>query len=194
MNQKILAVCIFFAALISVTNCTQKEKNVPVSTVEISKDSLIKKGEYLVTILGCNDCHSPKRMGAKGPEIIPELMLSGYPADRPFGNVTKGALADGWALFNADLTAGVGPWGASFAGNLTSDETGIGNWSLDQFNIALTQGKYKGLTSGRTLLPPMPWINYINMKSEDVKAIYTYLMSTKPVKNVVPAPITPDKL
>lgn len=194
MIQKILVFFIFFAALVSITNCAQKEQKVSDTTVEVSKDSLIKKGEYLVTILGCNDCHSPKRMGANGPEIIPELMLSGYPSDRPFGKVSKDALADGWALFNGDLTAGVGPWGASFAGNLTSDPTGIGEWSLDQFKIALTQGKYKGMADGRPLLPPMPWFNYINMKHEDVEAIYTYLMSTKPVKNIVPAPITPDKL
>jgi hypothetical protein len=84
--------------------------------------------------------------------------------------------------------------GCLFAGNLTSDPTGIGEWSLDQFKIALTQGKYKGMADGRPLLPPMPWFNYINMKHEDVEAIYTYLMSTKPVKNIVPAPITPDKL
>jgi hypothetical protein len=194
MIQKILVFFIFFAALVSITNCAQKEQKVSATTVEVSKDSLIKKGEYLVTILGCNDCHSPKRMGANGPEIIPELMLSGYPSDRPFGKVSKDALADGWALFNGDLTAGVGPWGASFAGNLTSDPTGIGEWSLDQFKIALTQGKYKGMADGRPLLPPMPWFNYVNMKHEDVEAIYTYLMSTKPVKNIVPAPITPDKL
>ena len=194
MIQKILVFFIFFAALVSITNCAQKEQKVSATTVEVSKDSLIKKGEYLVTILGCNDCHSPKRMGANGPEIIPELMLSGYPSDRPLGKVSKDALADGWALFNGDLTAGVGPWGASFAGNLTSDPTGIGEWSLDQFKIALTQGKYKGMADGRPLLPPMPWFNYINMKHEDVEAIYTYLMSTKPVKNIVPAPVTPDKL
>jgi hypothetical protein len=113
MIQKILVFFIFFAALVSITNCAQKEQKVSATTVEVSKDSLIKKGEYLVTILGCNDCHSPKRMGANGPEIIPELMLSGYPSDRPFGKVSKDALADGWALFNGDLTAGVGPWGAS---------------------------------------------------------------------------------
>jgi hypothetical protein len=194
MNNKNLMISLAFVASLLMAQCTTKEKNMPVVAVEVTKDSLIKKGEYLVTILGCNDCHSPKRMGAMGPEIIPELMLSGYPADRPLGTVTKGAIADGWALFNADLTVGIGPWGATFAGNLTSDETGIGNWSLDQFKIALTQGKYKGLADGRPLLPPMPWVNYINMKNEDVEAIYTYLMSTKPVKNVVPAPITPDKI
>jgi len=194
MNQKIVIFSIFIIAVGGLTNCTQKEKTTVETSTEVTKDSLIKKGEYLVTILGCNDCHSPKRMGEKGPELIPELMLSGYPSDRPLGTVSKSVLADGWALFNADLTAGVGPWGASFAGNLTSDETGIGNWSLEQFKIALTQGKYKGLADGRMLLPPMPWFNYVNMKNEDIEAIYTYLQSTSPVKNVVPAPITPDKL
>lgn len=69
--------------------CAQKEKETAAVNTEITQDSLIKNGEYLVTILGCNDCHSPKRMGANGPEIIPELTLSGYPSDRPLGQVKK---------------------------------------------------------------------------------------------------------
>lgn len=194
MNNKNLIILLTFMVTLFAAGCAQKEKETAAVNTEITQDSLIKNGEYLVTILGCNDCHSPKRMGANGPEIIPELMLSGYPSDRPLGQVTKNAISDGWALFNADLTCGIGPWGATFAGNLTPDETGIGNWSLEQFKTALTKGKYKGLDDGRMLLPPMPWINYVNMKDADVKAIYSYLMSIKPVKNVVPAPIPPGEL
>jgi uncharacterized protein YlbG (UPF0298 family) len=40
----------------------------------------------------------------------------------------------------------------------------------------------------------MPWINYVNMKDADVEAIYSYLKSIKPVKNVVPSPIPPGEL
>jgi hypothetical protein len=40
----------------------------------------------------------------------------------------------------------------------------------------------------------MPWQNYIGMKDEDLKAVFAYLKSTKPVKNVVPSPIAPDKM
>ena len=160
----------------------------------MSNEDLIKKGEYLVTTIGCNDCHSPKKMGERGPEIIPELMLSGYPGDRPVQKVSAEALNSGWGLFNPDLTSFVDPWGQSFAGNLTSDPTGIGNWTEEQFKKALTQGKFKGIDGGRILLPPMPWTNWVNMKDEDVKAIFLYLKSTPPVRNIVPAPIPPDAL
>jgi len=161
---------------------------------EMTDEDYILKGEYLVTMIGCNDCHSPKRMGERGPEIIPELMLSGYPGERPIQKASAEALNDGWGLLNADLTSFVGPWGQSFAANLTSDPTGIGNWTEEQFKKALTQGKFKGLEGGRMLLPPMPWQNWMAMKDEDVKAIYLYLKSTPPVKNVVPAPISPENL
>jgi hypothetical protein len=32
----------------------------------------------------------------------------------------------------------------------------------------------------------MPWQNFAQMKDEDLKAIFAYLQSTKPVRNVVP--------
>ena len=44
------------------------------------------------------------------------------------------------------------------------------------------------------LLPPMPWFNFTNLEENDLKAIFAYLKSTKPVSNVVPAPIPPDQL
>jgi hypothetical protein len=94
----------------------------------------------------------------------------------------------GWSLFAPDLTSAVGPWGASFAGNITSDATGIGNWTEENFIRALRKGKYKGLENSRDLLPPMPWFVYKNMTDEDLKSIFAYLKTTKPVENVVPAP------
>lgn len=195
--MKKMSFTLFLIAILEIfalVHCTNSQKEAPAETAAAPGEALVKRGEYLVTILGCHDCHSPKKMGPQGPELIPELMLSGYPADRPLGKVSKDALENGWALFNGDLTAGVGPWGASFAANLTSDETGIGSWSLEQFKKALTQGKAKGLEGGRMLLPPMPWFNFRAMKDEDIEAIFNYLKSTNPVNNVVPAPIPPDGL
>jgi hypothetical protein len=160
----------------------------------VSKEDLIKKGEYLVSTIGCGDCHSPKKMGQRGPEVIPELMLSGYPGERPVPKISVEALKNGWGMFTPDLTSFVGPWGESFAGNITPDQTGIGNWTEEQFKKAITQGKFKGLDGGRMLLPPMPWQNWVNMKDEDVKAIYAYLKSIPPVKNIVPPPIPPETL
>ena len=125
------------------------------------------------------------------PEVIPELMLSGYPGDRPAQEVSIDAFGKGWMLMNADLTAAAGPWGISYAANLTPAENGIGNWSLDQFQRALREGKFKGQENGRMLLPPMPWQNFRNLSDEDIKAIFSYLKSIPPVDNAVPAPVPP---
>lgn len=158
----------------------------------ISDAEIIAKGEYLVGIMGCNDCHSPKRFGEMGPEVIPELLLSGYPADRPIEDMNSELVAKGFSVFYPDLTAARGPWGLTFAANLTPDATGIGSWTEEQFKIALTQGKYKGLENARMLLPPMPWVNYKDMTDEDIHAIFSYLKSINPVENIVPQPIAPN--
>jgi len=160
----------------------------------VIKDSatMVKRGEYLVASIGCDDCHSPKKMGPHGPEVDLELRFSGYPAGRPLAtwdtNTTKS-----WALFNQDLTACVGPWGVSFAGNITSDATGIGNWTEQQFVKCLREGKWKGLDSARPLMPPMPWQNFRKLTDEDLKSIYHFLKTTKPVNNTVPAWMPPGK-
>jgi len=185
--------CFVFIAM-SCTNSNQKpvENNSEVKAV--SPEDIVKRGEYLVTIMGCNDCHSPKKMGPNGPEVIPELLLSGYPSDRPVVKFKDPMIKEGFGMFYPDLTAGAGPWGVSFAANLTPDQSGIGTWTEEQFKIALTQGKFKGIEGSRMLLPPMPWFNYIQMKDEDVSAVFAYLKSIKPVVNVVPQPIPPDQM
>ena len=174
-----------------VSSCTNSQPNseeVLAAAAPSPKDP-VKHGEYLVKIMGCNDCHSPKEMGPNGPQIIPELMLSGYPADRPVVEFNDPMIQQGFAMFYPDLTAAAGPWGITFSANLTPDETGIGNWTVEQFKKALTEGKAKGLDNGRMLLPPMPWFNYTDMTDEDIKAVFLDLESIKPVSNVVPAPV-----
>jgi hypothetical protein len=179
-----------------ITSCSnsQQHSSEDSATVASNLEDIVKHGEYLVTIMGCNDCHSPKKMGTNGPEIIPELMLSGYPGDRPIVKFDDPLIKTGFAMFYPDLTAAAGPWGVSFAGNLTPDETGIGNWTEEQFKKAITEGVYKGLDGGRMLLPTMPWINYASLKGEDVNAIFMYLKSIKPIKNIVPPPVSPDQM
>jgi hypothetical protein len=131
-------------------------------------------------------------MTAQGPAPDFDRLLSGHPSDMPVSKFDT-TTAKRWALFGIGGAYTVGPWGITFSANLTSDETGIGNWTEEQFKKALTEGKSKGLDSNRPLLPPMPWQNYTNIKDEDIKAIFAYLKSTKPVKNMVPAPMTPDQ-
>ena len=173
--------------MLGMASC-QQSGNAPASgdSTQIRTETPAERGAYLVGIMGCHDCHSPKRMGPHGPELIPELLLSGHPAETRLAAPAAGLTTTGWVALSADLTTAVGPWGQTFAANITSDATGIGNWSEAQFRKALTEGKFKGLDNARPLLPPMPWQNYRNIKDEDLKAIFAYLKSTKPVSNVVP--------
>lgn len=189
LQFSLISVLVFVGALVF----SSFNKAEPQKKMQSADDALIKKGEYLVGVLGCGDCHAPKMMTAQGPAPDPALGLSGHPSAIPMPKVNKEALKD-WALFFPTLTMAVGPWGASFAANITPDETGIGSWSYEQFKIAMTQGKSKGIVTARPLLPPMPWQNYVNMKDEDLRAVFAYLKSCKPIHNVVQQPISPDKL
>lgn len=154
------------------------------AVAEVSQDSLIKRGDYLVTAMGCDDCHSPKN--AKH-EVDADLRLSGHPASMPLPPGDTSLFRQGWVLFSMSTTATFGPWGNSYAANITSDSTGIGAWTEEQFFRAIRKGLYKGLEGSRPLLPPMPWMQYKHLNDHDLRAIFTYLKSTKPVKNVVPA-------
>ena len=161
--------------------------------IEYTREELVARGKYLVNTSACHDCHTPKVMTPHGPEFDTTRLLSGYPSSAPTPKVDKDALKD-WILFGQDLTSAAGPWGVSFAANLTSDETGTGNWTEQQFFTAIRKGKYKGLEGSRALMPPMPWQVYSGMTDTDLKAIYEYLKTTKPVSNIVPAPIPPDDI
>ncbi|SIQ84239.1 c-type cytochrome [Pontibacter lucknowensis] len=151
----------------------------------------LKLGEHLVTIAACHDCHTPKKMTDKGMEMDFSRALSGHPATLPPPDVNREEVEKKGLVVTQTLTAWVGPWGISYAANLTSDETGIGNWTEKHFFTAIRQGKHKGLETSRMLLPPMPWDMYKNMTDEELRAVFAYLKSTKPIKNVVPAPQPP---
>lgn len=168
--------------------CTSGVAKTENNSTIISQDSLVKRGSYLVNGIGCDDCHTPKKFGANGPELDMEHRFAGYLSTNPASKVNTSVIKDGWALFALDLTSAVGPWGQSYAANISSDATGIGNWSEEQFIRALREGKSKGLKEGRPLLPPMPWFVYKNMNDTDLKAIFAYLKTSKPVENRVPGP------
>jgi hypothetical protein len=124
-----------------------------------------------------------------GPVPDESLLLSGFPATNAIYTSIEAPM--GWLLFSLDGTCAVGPWGTSFASNLTPDATGIGSWTLAQFSTAMRKGKFKGMENGRTLLPPMPWIGYQELNDEEISAIFSYLKSIPPIENSVPAPIPP---
>lgn len=160
----------------------------------LSQKEMIQKGEYLVTIAGCNDCHTAKKLTPQGPVPDMNLLLSGHPQNSELPYLDPSSIGPGkWVHMNESLTAFAGPWGMTFSANLTPDEqTGIGLWNEEHFINAMRTGKHMG--AGRPILPPMPWFNLAPAKDTDLKAIFAYLKSIKPIKNQVPVPIPPDQI
>ena len=150
------------------------------------------RGKYLVTIMGCNDCHTPWKTTTRGPEPDMTRMLSGHPQD--FAVSGPPARSDGpwvWAATGTN-TAFAGPWGISFTANLTPDpDTGLGTWSVQTFISALRSGRHEG--QGRPILPPMPYPMIRQATDEDLQAIFSYLQSIPPIRNRVPQPIEPPE-
>jgi hypothetical protein len=154
--------------------------------------SQVERGRMLIVGGGCHDCHTPKKMGPNGPEADMDRMLSGHPESEGVPQPFKPIPGSPYVIhINGHLTAWSGDWGVSFAANLTPDEnTGIGIWTEDMFLAALKQGKHMG--KSRPILPPMPWNWYGQLPDEDLKAMFAYLKSIKPIANRVPVPLTPD--
>ncbi|HEU0200937.1 MAG TPA: c-type cytochrome [Burkholderiaceae bacterium] len=151
----------------------------------------LARGKYLVTTSGCNDCHTPWKMGPNGPEPDMSRMLSGHPESLVMPPPPK--LPEGpWIVTaGATNTAWSGPWGVSFTANLTPDrETGLGKWTLKNFVDTIRTGRHMG--RGREILPPMPIPMYKHFNDQDLDAIYSYLRTIPAVKNRVPEPLTPE--
>jgi mono/diheme cytochrome c family protein len=151
---------------------------------------LIKRGQYLVSTVGCNDCHTPMKMGPKGPERDMSRMLSGHPQDIALPPSPLTAPGPWMAVVSGTMTAWSGPWGTSYTRNLTPDkETGLGDWTVDNFIATLKTGRRMG--KGRPILPPMPIEATRNLTDDDLRAIFAYLQSIPPIKNKVPEPLPP---
>ena len=142
----------------------------------------VERGRYLVGITGCHDCHSPKIKG-----MTPDLSrgLSGRPSTTPVPSK-----ADGEVHASLDLTAWTGPWGQTVASNLTPDpETGIGKRYTEATFIRAMRTGMK--PNGTPIQPPMPSEVYQNMTDEDLRGIWAYLQTVKPIRNAVFAGLAP---
>lgn len=155
----------------------------------------VERGKYLAALGGCSDCHTPKVPGPGGAPVPDSArLMSGHPQDLPYPKWTPedGQKNNVAATTNSMFTAWAGPWGVSFAINLTPDrETGIGEWKEETFIQAIRTGKHQGQPSGRDILPPMPWFDMKDLTDADMKAIWAYLWSLPPIKNQAPLPIPP---
>jgi mono/diheme cytochrome c family protein len=122
--------------------------------------TVVERGKYLVTIAGCNDCHTPGGMLGQ-PDA--KRLLAG--SDVGFGDPASGV------------------W---IGGNLTPDmETGLGKWTTWQIMAAITTGE---TPEGRKLSEMMPYPAFSHLTPADAAAIAAYLQSLPPVKNAVPGP------
>jgi hypothetical protein len=160
----------------------------PSDTAVVAKR--VARGAHLVETMGCNDCHTPWKMGPNGPEPDMTKALTGHPSDLempPAPSLPEGP----WVWIGAATnTAFAGPWGVSFTANLTPDkETGLGNWTEEMFIATMRTRRHQG--KGRPLLPPMPAQILAALDDEDIKSVFAYLQSLKPVRNQVPQPIDP---
>lgn len=150
----------------------------------------VARGKYIVSTAGCHDCHTPWKVGPNGPEPDMTLALSGHPEGMKMPPPPK--LGEGpWVWTAAGTnTAFAGPWGVSYTANLTPDRmTGIGIWTEDIFVKTIRTGRHWGVA--RPILPPMPWPAYRNMTDEDLKSVFAYLRTIKPIRNQVPEPLPP---
>jgi hypothetical protein len=199
-KQGTLLLLCTLVGFILLTQCTQKkpdqqlafQETAPAAPVDFNGfESQTEWGKHLVITAGCNDCHTPKKMTNRGPVLDTSMWLAGHPAQMPRIDVDRAEMESKGLVVTMDLTEWVGPWGISFAANLTPDGTGIGNWTEDQFIYALRNGKAKGLPDARPILPPMPWEMIQHMTDGELKAIFAYLRSIKPINNLVPEPVPP---
>lgn len=177
-------------SLTAVVNSSYGSKPVVANKPAFDKQAQIQRGEYLVTIGGCNDCHTPWIMGPKGPEPDMTRSLSGHPQQFVIDTPAQ-IRSDKWGWSGAlTNTAFSGPWGVSFAANLTPDRnTGTGIWTEEIFRNTIRNGRHWGVA--RPLLPPMPWFNYRKMSDEDLNAVFAYIHTLKPIENQVPQPLPP---
>ncbi|HEY3452125.1 MAG TPA: diheme cytochrome c-553 [Myxococcales bacterium] len=154
----------------------------------------VARGQYLVTVASCGDCHTPMSFNAEIGMPTPDMkrMLSGHPKDAPG---PASALAKGdQGVIGPTFTSFKTPVGTANTANLTSDKTGVGGtFTEEQFVKAMRTGKHLGVA--QPILPPMPWMNLARATDADLKAIYAYLKSTPPIANQVPGnQVTPEAL
>jgi mono/diheme cytochrome c family protein len=128
-------------------------------------DPQVERGKYLVSVMGCHDCHTPG------------YFLGHEQTDKFLAGSDIGFSIPGLGVFRAP--------------NLTPDaETGIGKWSTTEIVTALTTGK---IPAGRTLAPIMPWENLSHLTAADATAIAQYLKTIPPIKSEITGPFAPDQ-
>jgi hypothetical protein len=181
------------ALVLVIAACNQQQSSEAPNASAAPQQTHIERGKHLVDTSGCHDCHTPKKLGPRGPEPDMDRALSGHPENVKLAAPYAPPADSPWIVAaNGDLTAWSGPWGISFAANLTPDtNTGLrsGVWTEALFIKAIRTGKHMG--TSRDILPPMPWPMYGLMSDDELRAVWEYLGTIRPITNHVPDPIPP---
>jgi hypothetical protein len=159
---------IAFAAALATLTGVAAEAAEPAKQARLTVEQT--RGRYLMSTSACMDCHTPWKLGDKGPEPDITRLYSGHPEAMKMPPAP--VLPEGpWIMTAAATnTAWAGPWGVSFTANLTPDlETGLGRWTEADFIRTIRTGRHMG--RGREVLPPMPIAVYNNFTDRDLKAI-----------------------
>ena len=139
--------------------------NSSLATAAAATGSQVERGKYLVTLAGCNDCHTSGAL--HGPPDVQKV------------------------LGGSDVGFAVPGQGVFVGRNLTPDrETGLGNWTTEQIVTAFTKGVRP---DGRVLAPAMPWMSFSHLTTDDALAIAAYLKSLPAVSHAVPGPFGPGE-
>ena len=109
------------------------------------------------------------------------------------GNCVACHTVEGGEPYAGGLKMAVPKLGAIYATNITPDpETGIGNYSFEDFDDAMRKGIAK---DGHHLYPAMPYPSYAKMTEDDMRAVYDYFMNeVEPVVLANPASEIPAVL
>lgn len=131
------------------------------------KSSKVDYGKYMVNASGCIDCHTKQE---KGQLVEGMHFAGGFDFKLPMGIVTSP--------------------------NITPDKvTGIGSWNEDMFVARFKQyqdSNYVNPAVGpRDFQTVMPWTMYAGMEEDDLRAIFAYLQSLKPINNQISARFVP---
>ena len=191
----------FLLTAIFVIGCSENKPAEPAAEVKESApeplkyggyyDSQVEWGNHLVMVSGCGDCHTPKKMTPQGPAQDSSLLLSGHSDKMPVAQVDRKQIETKGYVVSSDFTSWVGPWGISYTANLTPDETGTGKWTEEQFIYAIRNYVLHGLPGARPLLPPMAMMPAKHFSDDELKAIFAYTRTIKPIRNIVPAATPP---
>jgi len=163
---RIHRLALFATVILAASSCTSKgtqSGSAPADSAAQAEASMtpVERGRYLTVVLGCNDCHTPGTFyGA--PDMNRQLAGSEL----------------GWQ----------GPWGVSYAPNLTPDSTGLASWTDEEILRAMQNGVKK---DGSPIAPPMPWPDFAHLTPRDAKAVVAYLRTLPAIHHVTPARIPP---